>query len=273
MHHQIKSNYHNHTYLCKHAEGTPLDYVKLAKKWGYHTIGISDHGPLCDEILHNIVTRRMTFAEYHDIYLPQIKQAKKEEGIAVLSALEIEFLEEMQPYYPIFLKDLDYLVLGEHYFHYLNQEQKREYYSVYNIKTKEELIAYKNELIKGIESHYFRIVAHPDIFCFSYGEWDETCEKISEEIILAAIKNNVLLEINANGIRNSIRKKKVLQTVDGHISYGYPKYEFWKVAKRLNAKVVVNDDSHWYETFHDKYTIQAYELAEELGLDIVDRIF
>ena len=25
------SNFHTHTYLCKHAEGTPLDYVRQAR--------------------------------------------------------------------------------------------------------------------------------------------------------------------------------------------------------------------------------------------------
>lgn len=272
MKHQIKSNYHNHTYLCKHAEGTPIDYVRLAKKWGYHTIGISDHGPLSDEILKNIITRRMSFSEYGTIYLPQIKRAKEEDGITVLSALEIEYLDEMKKYYPKFLKELDYLILGEHYFHY-PVENKKSYFSVYDISNKNEIAAYKDQLIEGMETGYFKIVAHPDIFCWGYGKWDETCEKIAEDIITSAMKNNVLLEINANGIRNSVHKNKITNAADGHISYGYPKYEFWKVAKRLNADVIVNDDTHWYETFHDKYTIETYELAEELELNIVDKIF
>ena len=274
MNQTIRSNYHNHIYLCKHAEGVPLDYVKLAKKYNYHTIGISDHGPLCDEVLNKIITRRMSFDEYYNIYLSLMKQAKEEEGITVLSALEIEYLPEMIPYYPKFLEDLDYLILGEHYFHYPKTDTNSDnYFSVYDIKTKEAAIAYKDQLIEGIKSGYFKIVAHPDIFCWAYGDWDDTCERIAIEIITAAKENNVLLEINANGIRNSIRKNKITKSSDGHISYGYPKYEFWLTAKRLNATVIVNDDTHWFNTFHDKYTIEAYALAKELNLNINDKIF
>lgn len=263
----INSNFHTHTYLCKHAEGTPLDYVRLAKNLGYHTIGISDHAPLCDQITSKIYTRRMNFEEYEKIYLPEIKRAKEEEGILVLSALEIEYLYEMNDYYERFLKELDYLILGEHYIHYNNT-----YFNVRNIHTVDEIAAYKNELIEGIKTGYFKIVAHPDIYCWNYNTWDQACEKAAEEIITAAINYNVLLEINANGIRNSIHKNKVFKTNNGDITYGYPRYEFWKVAKRLNARVIVNDDSHWFKTFNDENTISALEIATDLGLNLVDNI-
>ena len=42
---EIKSNYHTHTFLCKHALGDSEDYVKRAISLGYHTIAITDHGP------------------------------------------------------------------------------------------------------------------------------------------------------------------------------------------------------------------------------------
>ncbi|HEY8395905.1 MAG TPA: PHP domain-containing protein, partial [Bacilli bacterium] len=59
-----KTNYHNHTYLCRHAKGMPLDYIKKAVELGYEEIGISDHGPLFG---HPHI--RMSMDEFYDIYL------------------------------------------------------------------------------------------------------------------------------------------------------------------------------------------------------------
>ena len=43
---KIKANYHTHIFLCKHAIGDVEDYVKKAIGLQYHTIAITDHGPL-----------------------------------------------------------------------------------------------------------------------------------------------------------------------------------------------------------------------------------
>ena len=58
-----------HTYLCKHANGTPSDYVSEAIKKGYQEIAITDHGPLIQEIISNFYTRRMDFNDYNNKYL------------------------------------------------------------------------------------------------------------------------------------------------------------------------------------------------------------
>lgn len=266
MKYQVKSNYHTHTFLCKHAEGTPSDYAAKALELGYHTIAISDHGPLIPSILKNFYTRRMSYQQYLDIYLPELEVAKKiHPNIRVLSALEIEYFKEMDAEYQKYLTELDFLILGEHYFHHLGR-----YYNVYEPFDVDALHAYTNDVIEGIESGYFKIVAHPDIFCWNYPTWDEECEKAAKKIISAAIQHQVVLEINANGIRNSKKKNHVTLSSDGHISYSYPKWEFWKVAKRMNAKVMINDDAHFFKNLLDDATVEAYEMAEELELEIID---
>ena len=267
MKYQIKTNYHTHTYLCKHAEGTPSDHVNLAKSKGYVEIAITDHGPLIDEIYNRIHTRRMNFEQYKDIYLPELEKAKKIDGITVFTGLEIEFFDEMSFNYSEFLKDLDLLVLGQHYYHYQDI-----IFSVYDIKDYGGMLAYADQLIKGIKSGFFKFVAHPDIYCWNYPIWDDNCIAIAKKIIQASIDQNMPLEINANGIRNSKRKNHVSSASDGHVSYSYPKYEFWKLAKEMNATVIINDDTHWFNTLQDEHTIEAYELAHELKLTIKDRL-
>ena len=102
--------------------------------------------------------------------------------------------------------------------------------------------------------------------------WDDECEKVAQSIIQTAMEHNVLLELNANGVRNCIRKKISYITPDGHLSYGYPKYEFWKLVKKMNAKVIINDDAHFFRCLNDDATKEVYKLADELGLNVVSRL-
>ena len=265
----MKSNYHTHTYLCRHAEGKPIDYVEIASNLGYHTIGITDHGPIIQSIKNQIVSRRMNFNEYYSLYLPQLEEARQTySNIKVLKGLELEYFEEMKEEYPKFLKDLDYLILGQHYIHHNNK-----ILSIYSKEIDASAIeSYKNDVIKAIESGYFKIVAHPDIYCWNYNKWDDVTEKTARTIIETAIKHNVYLEINANGIRNCKRKGYTTISNDGHISYSYPKYEFWKLAKEMNAKVIIDDDAHFFDNMNDDATNEAFELAEEIGLKVEDKI-
>lgn len=266
---KMKSNYHTHTYLCRHAEGKPIDYVKIVYEKGYHTIGISDHGPLIDEIYSKIISRRMNFNEYYNLYLPQLQEAKdKYPGIRVLKGLEIEYFPEMDDIYPKLLKDLDYLVLGQHYIHHQNK-----ILSIYDSSVDiDAIISYKNDVIKGIKTGYFKILAHPDLFFWNKFEWNDTLKNIAIEIINASKKYNVYLEINANGIRNCKRKKRYSMTSNNHISYSYPKYEFWELAKSMDAKIIINDDAHFFTNMDDDATKEAIELSNELNINVLDNI-
>ncbi len=269
MTNKMNSNYHTHVYLCKHAEGRAIDYVKIANEKGYHTIGISDHGPLIDEIYSKIISRRMSFDEYYNLYLPQLEEAKKAyPNIKVLKALEIEYFKEMDETYKLFLKDLDYLVLGAHYIPYNNQ-----IYSIYDRNCDlDAIICYKNTVIEAMKTGYFKILAHPDLFFWNNIQWNDTYKEISKEIIKASIQYNVYLEINANGIRNCKRKKKIFTSLDNHISYSYPKYEFWKLAKEMNAKIIINDDAHFFIDMDDEATKEAFDLANELEINVINKI-
>lgn len=266
---KMKSNYHTHTYLCRHAEGKPIDYVKIANDLGYHTIGITDHGPLIQQIKDQIISRRMSFSEYYDLYLPQLEETKiAYQNIRVLKGLELEYFEEMKEYYPKFLEQLDYLVLGQHFIHHQNR-----IVSIYSDEIDAEAIkSYEKDVVKAIETGYFKILAHPDLYCWTYNKWDDNAISVAKSIISAAIKNNVYLEINANGIRNCSRKEHKYFLNNGHISYSYPKYEFWKLAKEMDAKIIIDDDAHFFRHMNDNATKEALALAEELDIEILDKI-
>lgn len=262
------SNYHTHTYLCKHANGKPVDYVKRAIELNYQEIAITDHGPLIDDILKNFYTRRMSFDQYYKNYLPDLEFAIKKYSskINILKGLEIEYFENMTNEYEAFLQKLDFLVLGQHYF-YIDGV----YQNVYNRLTDDEILKYAQTVTQAMQKGYFKIIAHPEIFAYSR-DWDEICDQAANQIIASAKQYNVIIEFNVNGIRNSKHKKKVWKTPDGKTNYSYPRREFFELVKKANMPVLISDDAHDPSNLFDEDTKEAYKIVNDIGLKIINKI-
>ena len=250
----IKTNHHTHSYLCQHAQGMPSDYIKLSLAAGYREIGISDHGPLFQHW-----TYRMNLEEFYKIYLADIKDAEQKYGdkIKIYRGLELEYYPLFHNHYEILLKDLDYIILGQHAVMFEN-----DLYDVYDNMTEELITLYKEEVISGMKTGCFRILAHPDIYLFSYTEWNPFTESVAKAIIEASIETSVLLEINANGFR---RKQIINQ--DNELTYVYPRLEFWRlVTKYPQAKIIIGEDNHAFKNVDDDACQQARVFAADLGL-------
>jgi len=250
----IKTNHHTHTYLCGHAQGMPRDYIQLAIKANYKEIGISDHGPLFKEW-----TFRMSMDEFYNLYLPDIQLAQIDysDKITIYKGLEIEYHPKYNNHYERLLKDLDYLILGQHVL-----ITPYGFYDIYKNMTKELINLYKNEVIAAMKTGYFKILAHPEIFLFGYRKWNSFTESISREIIKVAAETNVLLEINANGIRRGkILDKNNIET------YIYPRNEFLQLVNEYpQAKVIIGEDNHAFKHVDDKACYQARKYANDLNI-------
>ena len=87
----IKSNYHTHTELCKHAKGMPVDFAQKAVEFNVQILGISDHAPFKDVDFGY----RMLFSEL-DLYCDAVDKAKSDfsDKVEILKSLEIEYLPE-----------------------------------------------------------------------------------------------------------------------------------------------------------------------------------
>lgn len=252
----IKSNYHTHTFLCKHAIGDVDDYVKRAIGLGYHTIAITDHGPFPKFLQKQLNSRRMSIEQYNEVYLDHLARAKKEHQneIDVLSGVEIEYMEELKPYYDKFTNELDFLILGQHYI-----KVGDAYVSIFERPlTEEEVDIYVDTVTRAMDSKMFKIFAHPEIFSWDIRNWNEICEKAAKRIIASAIKNNVILEINVNGVRNAFYQRKEIVSENG-INFPYPRIEFWRLVEKTDALVVINDDAHAPNRICDEYTLMVYE--------------
>ena len=190
----VKSNYHTHMYLCRHASGTVEDYVKEAIKLGFQEIGMSDHAPWIELIDRSV---RMEKEDY-PIYLKELEESIKKYSnkIRILKGLEIEYFKNADDYYKKLLKDMDYLTLGQHYI-----EKEGKLISIYHISSLEDLVIYKDTVIEAMNTGYFKFISHPDIFLYSTEEVSSEILELAEELIIAAKEKNIPLELNANGIR------------------------------------------------------------------------
>ncbi|MFK5884205.1 MAG: histidinol-phosphatase [Candidatus Izemoplasma sp.] len=256
----MKTNYHTHHYLCRHASGTTEDYVKEALKHGLLELGMSDHAP--SDIVYDMNVR-MKKDEYQD-YLADIDYniAKYSDKIKILKGVEVEYFEHNDDYYLDLRKDLDYMVLGQHYIYFNNN--LNNLISSFALVSKEEIISYANIIDKALESNHFDILAHPDLYMCGYRDWDDHAIEAAHIICKSAKKNNMIIEYNVNGLR-----KNLVDTPQGK-KPPYPRNEFWEIAKTYDLKVMINSDSHEPEHLNDDYVKIAEEAVQKIGLNIIE---
>lgn len=267
----IKANYHTHLFYCHHAVGTASDYVKEAIKHNFLEIGITDHAPVLEcfmtkeEYAHTWSHQPMKLDTMYTKYLPEVRKAKEDfkHQIKVYVGFEAEYLPGNRYYIEKLRKEVDYLNLGVHFFSF-EGKVLNTYYDV-NPTT---IYGYLNTALEAIETGLFNTLVHPDLFMFTYRnkegkrEFDEACYDVSKKLIEACIKHNVYLELNANGLRNS------LVYSDG-TSWLYPSRCFWElVSQYKDAKVIIGADAHQTSALVCDNITKVEEFAKELGVKI-----
>ena len=249
-------------YLCRHANGRVKDYVEKAITLGFDSIGMSDHAPF--EILKDRSVRM--YPDELEIYFQELDEATKMLGnqIVIHRGLEIEYLEGHDETYQSYLEQLDYLALGQHYIP--DEFSVNGLKSSYTLNEPRHLEVYKDTVIKAMESGWFAFLCHPDLMLYGYPSFDGTAKKVSEEIICAAKRLDIPLEINCNGIR----KKK--RFIDGVWEYAYPRKAFWEIVKQQEARVIISADAHEVEHLDDEAIDLAYRFAEDIGIKVEEVI-
>lgn len=257
----MKTNYHTHHYLCGHATGNVEDYVLEAINNNFSEIGISDHGPINADAF-----KRMNIDQFENIYLKEINKAINKYGhqIKIYKALEIEYVKGDDDYYKKLLESLDYLILGCHYY---EGERILHEYSTYSLNTHEKLERYTRLIEEALDTKMFKILAHPDLFINGYGELDLFGEECVKRIIDAVIRNDVLIEFNAGGIRSNKRFDE-----EGNPRYAVPNDKFWKIVSNTNAKVIVNSDCHNPNELNDEAFQKANELVHHYKLNVMNKL-
>ena len=157
------------------------------------------------------------------------------------------------------------MICGQHCF---IKDNKQVFYN--SFPHDEKMIEkYGKDVVKAIQSGLFKYIAHPDLFMNAYRVWDDKAKEVSRKIIEEALKYNVPLEINCNGIRYHYEKQKV--SASGRVLENYyPCVEFWKMVKDYGALGIIGVDDHIEKDFLDGVTEEALFFAKQNGIKLVD---
>ncbi len=271
----MKTNFHTHTYRCGHAVGDERDMVRSAIDAGMEVLGFSEHIALphyrkhllkglpstighfrpfasaCRAIIKNGPAMRLSYQQL-PIHLAKVKQLKDEyqQQITIYQGFEAEYFEEYLDYYQELLDSgkADYLILGNHFHKY---SVATNYYGKVNISD-DEIIKYKDDLLKALDTDLFTYVAHPDLFMVGKVYFDDLCKNITREICQKALEKDIPLEVNAGGIRRGYRK------VNDEMLYPYPNAHFFEIVSEMGCKVILGIDVHSPDHFNQE-DIEALE--------------
>lgn len=273
----LKCNYHTHNQLCNHAIGNCEDYVKEAIKLGMEEIGLSDHNPVPksfmskEDYLNNWIQRNMTTEEFTNIYLKELEDVINKYGnqIKILKGLECEYIPKQEPYYHKLKESLDYLLVGMHFF----EDNHGNIINSYSEINYENVIDYAKACVEAMKTGLFSILVHPDLFMFDYkninGErkFDENAIIAAKMIIEAANRYDVALEVNANGLNNSIK----YGSADNWL---YPYKDFWEIVKAdyPSTKIVIGADAHNPKDLDSEAITQVESFCERLGLRVLEKL-
>lgn len=271
----MRVNYHCHCRYCRHAFGEIAEYAQSAFDKNLEILAFTDHAPFPRPLFKGgRYGNGMDFCEL-DSYIEEVSSVSKQyEGkMKIYTSLEIEYLPEfdslcevsgknVESYYKWLLeeKKLDFLLLGEHFY----RDSEGEFRNIYTIKEASQLLEYANASKKALETGSFKIFAHPDIFAMvdfsSDKKYSEYLEKAGDIIIDSAIKNNTILEFNANGMRRG------LFDYGGIERFQYPLISFWEKVSKTSIPVVVGADCHEPHQVWDEHVEKAYEILSGLGI-------
>ncbi len=246
-------NYHTHTVRCRHATGTPEQYINRAIQNNIKYMGFSDHIPFImpsgEEFRYRVPV--CEGREYmNELIALREKYKKKIE-------LSIGFESEYYPsYFDRMLKtalDLgaEYLILGQHF----SDGDIKGLHNSIETEDADKLKKYVDTVVEGIESGYFTYVAHPDVINF-VGD-GEIYKKEMRRICVASRENNIPLEINFLGIREE---------------RNYPNPIFWKMAGEEGSPVTFGCDAHDVNAAYDGSSfVKARKMVEEFNLNYIGR--
>ncbi|CUU68705.1 histidinol-phosphatase [Campylobacter hyointestinalis subsp. hyointestinalis] len=217
---------HNHTELCNHASGTPLQYAKKAYEMGCKYYGFSDHNPMkFDEKC------RMKF-EQMSLYKQMIDEVKaKFDGkMEVLFGYEVDFLEGFMDERVLSVK-CDHLIGSVHF---LNG---------WGFDNPEFIGEYKNKDINQIWEQYFNaienlakcgkfdIVGHIDLIKVFNFKPTKEIKSIAKNAIKEIKKANLVVELNSAGYRKPANEL-------------YPSDDILEMLAEFNIPITFSSDAH-----------------------------
>ncbi len=199
------ADYHTHTTLCGHAEGSPDDFIRAAMRAGLSEIGFSDHAPLPEGLREGITM----LPEQTEEYISIVDAARSRYGsfITVRTAMEVDF-----PFHPSFdrryLSDgrIDYLIGSCHFIDGWGFDNPDNIHGFESRDIDRVYSDYFTILEKLVLSGAFNIIGHFDLVKkFGHRPRSDFSNRI-RRIARECAARDVAVEINTSGLRKPVRE-------------------------------------------------------------------
>ncbi len=251
-----RADLHTHTALCKHASGTPEEYLDAARKAGLAYWGVSDHFPAPAGYDAAFRMAPGDLPRYFEI-LDSLREAADRSSLTVLAAAEFDYVPgrmdevfaALEPLRPKF----DYLIGSVHYvgdFAFDDPDKIGEWprFGVDAVWD-----GYLAGLKAFVELGGFHVMAHSDLpkkFGFRHSDRENVLRRMTDIYECAAAKG-ICLELNTAGLR--VAADEI-----------YPAPDLLRAAFRAGMKITLGSDAHKPE--HIAYAFdEAAALARSVG--------
>lgn len=225
----MPADYHSHTPLCLHAEGSPEEFAAAAATAGISEYGISDHAPTLPEPFDDWRMRESDLPAYFD----WLDRARSASPIPVRTGLECDWfdggetwIESLASRYP-----WDYLIGSVHYL------------GSWDFDNPKWLGRWADSDVDAVWSHYwqtyarmaksqlFEILGHPDLIKkFSYRPQGDL-DRFYVPAIEAIAHSGSTIELNTAGWHKPCAE-------------AYPAPRFLQLACQAGIPLVISSDAH-----------------------------
>lgn len=242
---------HMHTPLCKHADGHPVEYMRVGVERGLAGIIFTCHSPMPNRFSHKVRMAPEQFDEYRS--LVQIAADEAPEGFEVLLGMESDFFPGMESWLEELHASADFhYILGSVHWHIPEYMDAFWYGDIAEFRRQ-----YFDHLAESAESGLFDCLAHPDLVKnASPQDWHFDSVRDDVEKALDRIaETGVAMELNTSGLN------KVYPEMN-------PGPEMLSLMAERKIPVVIGSDSHTPLRVTESFDI-ALDNLEDAGFETV----
>jgi histidinol-phosphatase (PHP family) len=225
-------DYHTHTMLCRHADGTLEDYIRQAADIRLDEIGCSDHSPMPEDY---DAKHRMTLEQFLREYKPELLRLRDlySKIINVKFGIEADFFPGTEDWTRNFLSshEFDYVIGSVHYLGewgfdnpiFVHKYDERDIDEVYE--------QYFDHLRKSAESRLFDILGHCDLVKKFGHRPKKNMEEAVREVMKAVKAADMAVEINTSGMRKPVKEF-------------YPSEPILSIIREYGIPIALGSDAH-----------------------------
>lgn len=241
-----RTDYHTHTPLCRHAEGSPEDFVARALELGLHEYGISDHAPMPGDAFDDWRMRESDLPAYLK-WIDAARTAARGTGLIIRAGLECDWLPGIEKWSAHLrsLYDWDYLIGSVHYLAPGWAFDDPALAGLFHTGTSEEdWRLYWRHYEAMASSGLFDIYGHIDLI----RKWgrvpDEDWISLAEPALAAMKRGGGIMEINTAGLHTAAKTH-------------YPHPALLARARQFGIPIQINSDAHAPETLSRDFETAA----------------